>query len=84
MARLKGDATVDDILALPENASAKARKKLVQEIPGGGFAAPGQSDVALINLAKPGRYVARLLRPRREHAGCRRTAATAHRTRTKA
>ena len=56
--RFKGDATVDDLLALPENASAKARKKLVQEIPGGGFAAPGESDLALINLAKSGRYVA--------------------------
>ena len=58
VARLKGDTTVEDILALPENASAKARKKLVQEIPGGGFAAPGQSDVALINLRQPGQYVA--------------------------
>jgi hypothetical protein len=58
VARLKGDTTVDDILALPENASAKARKKLVEEIPGGGFAAPGQSDVALINLKKTGNYVA--------------------------
>lgn len=56
--RLKGDTTVDDILALPEDAKAKERNKLVQEVPGGGFAAPGQSDVALINLKKPGRYVA--------------------------
>ena len=56
--RFKGDATVDDLLALPENASAKARKKLVQEIPGGGFAAPGDSDLALIDLAKSGRYAA--------------------------
>ena len=58
VARLKGDTTVDDILALPEDATAKERKKLVQEIPGGGFAAPGQSDVALISLKKPGQYVA--------------------------
>jgi hypothetical protein len=58
VARLKGDTTVDDILSLPEDASAKERKKLVQEVPGGGFAAPGQSDVALISFKKPGRYVA--------------------------
>ena len=56
--RLKGKTTIDDILEVPEDAPEKAFRKLVQEVPGGGFAFPGQSDVALVNLEKPGRYVA--------------------------
>jgi hypothetical protein len=56
--RLKGDATLDDVLALPEDASEKERRALVQEVRGGGFAYPDQSDLALINLKRTGRYVA--------------------------
>lgn len=56
--RLKGDATLDDILELPADAPEKDRKKLLQEVPGGGFASPGQSDLALIDFKKTGRYVA--------------------------
>jgi len=56
--RLKGDATLDDILDLPEDATDKQLGKLVAEVPGGGFAFPGASDVALINLKRAGSYVA--------------------------
>jgi hypothetical protein len=56
--RLKGETTLDDLLQLPEDASEKELGKLVAEVPGGGFAFPGESDVALITLKRPGRYVA--------------------------
>jgi hypothetical protein len=56
--RLKADATVDDLLQLPDDASEKEFGKLAAEVPGGGFAFPGDSDVALITMKKPGRYVA--------------------------
>jgi hypothetical protein len=56
--RLKGKTTIDDLLEVPADAPEKAFRKLVQEVPGGGFAFPGESDVALVNLKKPGRYVA--------------------------
>jgi uncharacterized cupredoxin-like copper-binding protein len=56
--RLKGNATLDDVLALPEDASEKEQRALLQEVPGGGFASPGQSDLALVNFKRTGRYVA--------------------------
>jgi hypothetical protein len=56
--RLKGDATLDDILDLPADASEKQLAKLVQPVRGGGFAFPGQSDVALVDFEKSGKYVA--------------------------
>jgi hypothetical protein len=56
--RLKGDATLEDLLALPANASEKAVGKLLQPVRGGGFAFPGQSDLALIDLKQTGKYVA--------------------------
>jgi hypothetical protein len=56
--RLKGDATLDDLLALPANASEKDFAKLMQPVRGGGFAFPGQSDLALIDLKQSGKYVA--------------------------
>jgi hypothetical protein len=56
--RLKGDATLDDVLNLPADASEKQLGKLIQPVPGGGFAFPGQSDVALIDLKESGKYVA--------------------------
>ena len=56
--RLKGDKTLDDVLDLPDDAKEKAYKKLLKEVPGGGFAEPGASDLALIELKKPGNYVA--------------------------
>jgi hypothetical protein len=56
--RLKGDATLEDLLALPTNASEKAVGKLIQPVRGGGFAFPGQSDLALITLKNAGKYVA--------------------------
>ena len=56
--RLKGNATLDDLLKLPDDASEKAVGKLMQPVPGGGFAFPGDTDLALITLTKPGRYVA--------------------------
>jgi len=56
--RLKGDATLDDLLALPADASEKQLGKVAAEVPGGGFAFPGDSDVALITLKSPGTYVA--------------------------
>ena len=56
--RLKGGATLDDLLGLPEDATEKDLAKLAAEVPGGGFAFPDDSDVALVNLKKPGTYVA--------------------------
>ena len=56
--KLKGDATLDDILDLPADASEKELGKLMQPVPGGGFAFPGESDVALIDFKKSGKYVA--------------------------
>jgi hypothetical protein len=56
--RLKADATLDDLLELPEDASEEELGRLAAEVPGGGFAFPGESDVALITLKRPGRYVA--------------------------
>jgi hypothetical protein len=56
--RLKGDATLDDLLELPEDASEEELGELAAEVPGGGFAFPGDSDVALANFKKTGTYVA--------------------------
>ena len=84
MGRLKGDATLDDILELPADASEKDRKKLLQDVAGGGFAAPGQSDLALNDFKKTGRYVALVLHSSGEHTGCAGRARAGHRTRTKA
>lgn len=56
--RLKGDATLDDILELPEDASDEDFDELASEVPGGGFAFPGESDLALVNLKKTGNYAA--------------------------
>jgi len=56
--RLKGDATLDDVLDLPDDAKQKAFKKFLKEQPGGGFAFPETTDVALVEFKKPGRYVA--------------------------
>jgi hypothetical protein len=56
--RLKGDATLEDLLALPEDASEEDLAELASEVRGGGFAFPGDSDVALITLKKPGDYAA--------------------------
>jgi hypothetical protein len=56
--RLKGDATLDDLLELPEDAAEEDFEELVSEVPGGGFAFPGDSDLALVKLKKTGTYVA--------------------------
>ncbi|MGH9034043.1 MAG: hypothetical protein ACRDZV_18115 [Acidimicrobiia bacterium] len=56
--RLKGDATLDDLLALPEDASEDDFEELAAEVPGGGFAEPGGSDLALMKLNKTGNYAA--------------------------
>jgi hypothetical protein len=56
--RLRGDATLDDILALPEDATEDDFAELARPVPGGGFAFPDASDVALIKLRKTGEYVA--------------------------
>ena len=39
--RLKGKTTIDDLLEVPADAPEKAFRKLVQEVPGGGFAFRG-------------------------------------------
>lgn len=51
--RIKGDATVEELLELSDE---EASKK-VTEI-GGGFAPPGESSVTILPLKKTGRYVA--------------------------
>lgn len=60
--RLKGDTTLDDILEAAEGASEDEFDdelgELATEVRGGGFAFPGDTDVALMNLKKTGRYVA--------------------------
>jgi hypothetical protein len=56
--RLKGDATLDDILELPQDATEEDFGELAAEVPGGGFAAPEGSDLALIKLNKTGNYAA--------------------------
>ena len=56
--RLKGDATLDDLLELPEDASEEDFGELASEVRGGGFAFPGDSDLALMKLKKTGTYVA--------------------------
>jgi hypothetical protein len=56
--RLKGDATLDDILALPADASEEDQSELVTPVRGAGFAFPGGSDTAFFNLKKTGDYVA--------------------------
>ena len=58
LVRLKGDATLDDLLELPEDASEEDLGELAAEVRGGGFAEPGGSDLALINLKRTGNYVA--------------------------
>ncbi|MBA3584814.1 MAG: hypothetical protein H0W36_09875 [Gemmatimonadetes bacterium] len=55
--RLKGDATLDDILALPEDHSRKDLAKLVTPVPGGAFAFPGATDVGFVTVKKTGKYV---------------------------
>ena len=60
--RLKGDATLDDVLEAAEGASEEELEdelgELASDVRGGGFAFPGETDLALINLKKTGRYVA--------------------------
>ena len=56
--RLKGDATLDDLKELPEDATEKQVAKLAAFVPGGGFAFPGGTDVALVPFKKTGRYLA--------------------------
>jgi hypothetical protein len=56
--RLKGDATLEDILDLPEDAPEEDYEEFIREVPGGGFAFPEESDLALVNLKKTGNYVA--------------------------
>ena len=51
--KLKGDATVDDLLAAEESEF----DSLAREV-GGGFAEPGQESYATVNLKAPGRYAA--------------------------
>jgi hypothetical protein len=64
LGRFKGSLTVDDVLpadALGKNhGQAKQAAPLppIEEIPGGGDAFPGQSDVVLVDFKKPGKYVA--------------------------
>lgn len=52
--RLKGDATLDDVVAAEEDEF----DELATEVKGAGFAFPGASDVAFITFKKPGNYVA--------------------------
>lgn len=60
--RLKGDTSLDDILELSEDASEEEFEEelgdLASEVRGGGFAFPGESDLALMTFKKTGRYVA--------------------------
>jgi hypothetical protein len=56
--RLKGDATLDDILALPPDAEDSEFEELGTEVRGGAFAFPGASDIAFVTFKKPGTYVA--------------------------
>ena len=51
--KLKGDATVDDLLAAEESEF----DSLAEEV-GGGFALPGEEGYATVALRKPGRYAA--------------------------
>jgi hypothetical protein len=56
--QLRGDATLDDLLELPEDATEEDFGEFVKPVPGGGFAEPGASDLALVKLNKDGNYVA--------------------------
>ncbi len=56
--RLKGDATLEDILELPADAEEHEFEEFGSEVAGGGFAFPGDSDVALVKFKKTGTYVA--------------------------
>jgi hypothetical protein len=56
--RLKGDATLEDILELPADAEEHEFEEFGTEVSGGGFAFPGVSDVAYVTFKKPGTYVA--------------------------
>jgi hypothetical protein len=58
LVRLKGDATLDDLLELPEDATEEDFAELASEVRGGGFAAPGEPDLALVNFKRTGNYVA--------------------------
>jgi hypothetical protein len=51
--KLKGDATLDDLIAADE----AEFEKLAQSV-GGGFALPGEEGIATVNFKKPGRYAA--------------------------
>jgi hypothetical protein len=51
--KLKGDTTVEDLLAAEESEF----DSLAQEV-GGGFALPGQDGYATVNFKRPGRYAA--------------------------
>ncbi|MGH8984381.1 MAG: hypothetical protein ACRDY6_10980 [Acidimicrobiia bacterium] len=58
LVRLKGDAALDDLLELPEDATDDDFAELASEVRGGGFAAPGESDLALVNFKRTGNYAA--------------------------
>lgn len=53
--RIKGDASLEALLELPENE--RARLNRIQELGLRALAAPGESDVALVTFTRPGRYV---------------------------
>lgn len=52
--RIKGDASLEALLALP--AEERLRINRIDEVGAGAIAAPGASDVALVSFTKPGRY----------------------------
>jgi hypothetical protein len=52
--RIKGDASLEALLELPE--SERARLNRIQELGFRARAAPSESDVALVPFTKPGRY----------------------------
>jgi hypothetical protein len=54
--RYRGDATAEKVrLAY---FAGQSLDKLIEQFPGGGFAFPRQSDIALVEFRRPGRYVA--------------------------
>jgi uncharacterized cupredoxin-like copper-binding protein len=52
--RIKGDASLEAVLQLPENE--RVRLNRIQELGLRALAAPGESDVALVTFTRPGRY----------------------------
>jgi uncharacterized cupredoxin-like copper-binding protein len=52
--RMRGDASLESVLALP--AEERSRQNKIEELGAPAIAVPGGTDVAIVKFTKPGRY----------------------------